>query len=118
MICKSILSLLCLVAISINVSEQGEVVVKYVHANNGTEIKEYGEVAEQFECAPFDPQMTEPINVKELDQATLLELLVAYSKGNVIEMCIKKEKNEMLRKSGGPKKTIVVVVVVVVVIRK
>ena len=58
---------------------------------------EYGEIANDSDCTLFDPQMTEPVNVSKLDQAMLLELLTACSKGDKIEFCVKKEKNQNLR---------------------
>ena len=70
------------------VNGQEDISIKYVRATNATEIKNYGDIAETYD---FDPQMTQPVNVSELDPARLLELLVAYSKGEAIEMCTKKE---------------------------
>ena len=110
MVFKTISYLLILIISLIKATEQTNVAVKYVHATNGTEIKEYGEFVEKFECAPFDPQMTEPINVRELDAKTLLELLAAYSKGNIAEMCSKKEENKSLKKRGVPVWLVVLII--------
>merc|ERR1711962_292258 len=98
MLVKAFFFNVCFMTVWLITKGQEDIAIKHVRATNATEIKDYGEVAENFDCVPFDPQMTDPVNVSKLDPTKLVELLTAYSKGNLIEMCTEKEKNRSMRR--------------------
>merc|ERR1712212_466297 len=65
-----------------------------IRASNLTEIREYANMLEDFECYRFHPTMTEPFDVREFNVTLLIPIMTAYGNGEIVELCEIKDDDD------------------------
>merc|ERR1712113_408268 len=73
--------------------------VTYIDASNHDEIQQYADFLNEFDCYPFHPGMTDPIDTTNMTPEQLSAIMAAYDEGDLIEICKIKEdkKRQVLR---------------------
>merc|ERR1712227_59002 len=66
--------------------------ITFVDVSNFTQIQQYAGILEEYDCTPFHPELKDPIDVSALDPQSLYILMMAYAEGDLIELCLKKPK--------------------------
>jgi hypothetical protein len=75
--------------------------------NDEGSMDEYSAFLKAWACKQFHPEMTDPIDISNLDAASLDEMLVDYAAGRVQQVCANKAMMRELREKGIPEDRIV-----------